>query len=614
MCPQVNQPPVTPTLALKGTFVSVSTSTATVQLTIEKDVYVYCAASKSVLTAADITGKGVFVRANGNTVLVTVSGLIPLTNYNVYCTTTSIDHVSYGRVLYIPARTICCKLIQVSLIINSIRAGTYQKGFLSVTLSHPPSDYIAVSITTNCTVLSILPNNTYWANNTINLKSYFDIQSNTAKTCVINTVFSGNSVDEYVVEYTLAPMIVSVYPAAAPPPVPKISSAKFNSDGSQVVLYFDSSTDQGQFVNSFTCSALVSFVGVSNSRCSWGDDKTMIIYPSIDVVIGTKVTFKNNQIRAKCVSGVALPCQAWVAVNGSVLVAVPDVISKPTVSILAPSAVSSCVDITLDLTSSFGNGGRVWASLNFDVVVTSSITSQVVVDNSTIALLNYLNNSYIFSPPSVIPYTYFTSGYQYTITATLCNFLEGCGTGSAYISIISNPVPVVTIAGTNPHLIYVKDELVLSASAYLKTCSGFSASSNLIYKWNVLESGVWSRTDIQSNSINPAVLKLSRYTLQSNTWYDVQVSVINKMYNQSVALADARVTVLIGNLVPIILGGSNIGIKLGSSLQLDSSNSYDEDVYNMFGSNLQVNYDWICASTFPTYSLVCPYSLSVVAN
>ena len=74
------------------------------------------------------------------------------------------------------------------------------------------------------------------------------------------------------------------------------------------------------------------------------------------------------------------------------------------------------------------------------------ITDPIGIDISL--LKQYLDYSYIISPPSSIPSNLFIIDTIYEISVTLCNFLGSCGNAIAFVSIESTQsIPIVTIFG-----------------------------------------------------------------------------------------------------------------------------------------------------------------------
>jgi hypothetical protein len=99
--------------------------------------------------------------------------------------------------------------------------------------------------------------------------------------------------------------------------------------------------------------------------------------------------------------------------------------------------------LTLDVSSSTGNGGRSWKTVNIVVQATG-------VSDGVAALQSYLNQYYTISPPKSIPPSLMLPNYNYIFTVQLCNFLGQCASKSATVQKTSdNSIPLVTIPGSS---------------------------------------------------------------------------------------------------------------------------------------------------------------------
>jgi len=79
----------------------------------------------------------------------------------------------------------------------------------------------------------------------------------------IGVELSGPSINRYVVEFVKGKSFV-VLKADEEPPSPVMKSATFSSDGTNILVMFDSPTNRGGFVNVFGCGSLL----ISKSKSS----------------------------------------------------------------------------------------------------------------------------------------------------------------------------------------------------------------------------------------------------------------------------------------------------------------------------------------------------------
>jgi hypothetical protein len=388
------------------------------------------------------------------------------------------------------------------------------------------------------------------------------------------------------------------------PPVPKLQSALFANDGSSIILKFNSPTNRGKSYNSFSCFSYLAFKNVNNSQCSWVDDSTINIYqtsssPSqLFLNVGQNLTLKSVlNLKAFCVnSGEASSCNSWKSVSSqSIMVQAPLKPITPLVQMSAPRLISPCQSLSIDLTSSTGNGGRNWKSIKL-------LARQSPAVSDIQPLNQFLTKNYTFSPPGMIPSTYFTKGTNYTFQATLCNFLGSCGSNFIQVTINDNDnslIPFATILGSNALNMYRRFALQLRSSAYTVNCRGETSYQSLPYDWKIMNNKNSSDSltkSIKSTSTNPGNYILPAYSLSSLTTYTVQLIVASSISFISSSYK-VQVNVLQGSLHPVISGGSSQIIQYNVPAIIDASQSYDDDVDQKLGHSTELNYEWSCITS-----------------
>jgi hypothetical protein len=165
------------------------------------------------------------------------------------------------------------------------------------------------------------------------------------------------------------------------------------------------------------------------------------------------------------------------------------------VSISAPFLIGACDNLTIDLTSSSGSGGRIWNNVTIDVRSTDPNASRID---------DFLQTEYIISPPTSIPRDLLKTGYGYTFIATLCNFLGSCSSSSQRVVASSDVVPIVSFIGTDRITIHKKDSLELSVDAFTSTCDGSLSRASMEYFWTFFSTeGMMVGNQYKSKSVNP---------------------------------------------------------------------------------------------------------------
>jgi hypothetical protein len=406
--------------------------------------------------------------------------------------------------------------------------------------------------------------------------------------------------------------LIHILPLDSEPPVPKLTSARFSNDGSFIIVKLDSSTNRGgnSFTSTFTCSTYFKFKNVDSSLCNWYDDRTINIYQtssspdSLFLNVGHNITLNAIvSLKAACTNPTNMgSCSSWKSVTEQRIVIGPPLLPiAPVIQVSVPTLISPCQSLTLDLTSSSGNGGRNWKSI--EIVVTESPTV------SDIQQFNqFLNLNYTFSPPGTIPSQYLTKGTNYTFQITLYNFMGAKGTHFFKVRVQDNDnslIPYATILGPKALNVYRKFTLQLKTTAYTVNCRGEKSYQSLSLIWkmiNNLNTSDYSMREIQSTSQNSRTLSLPAYSLRSSTTYTLEL-IVTSLISHIVTSDRIEVNVLRGSVVPIISGGESQIIQYNVLSFIDGSKSYDDD---QSASNTGLAYEWSC--------IVAPLSSQLIIN
>jgi sugar lactone lactonase YvrE len=560
--------------------------------------------------------------SSNNITTINFYSLVPSTDYNVYCMTISKENVQslFTDVLsnIVQFTSQCCKQITIDLSSKSLIVDSIKPDIISVTLDGLPSQDLKIQFFT--TGVSNLPNHPHKrddkslfpfslsydsysrGDSLINYLSFVGKNSTGSMEGMfyINCTLFGNSSHQYEIIYSRSNffLITSKY---LEPNSPIFLSASFSSNGAYILVKFDSSTNKGLTSStSFKCSSIFSFTGIETSKCDWIDDSSLTIYPGISVDsnkllnVGDSILLLSDKIKSKCYL-TTTDCLGWFySVSKNITVVASKISVRPIVVINSPSVMGSCDSLTLNLLSSSGSGGRNWKSRKFQVF-SSSLNISI---NENIE--KYLNDNYIFNPPSLLPRNYIAPSVVYTVSVTLCNFLGACSQGTTKVTSLSTTIPTVIISGNKNREISLSNGLILSSDAYMSTCEGVHEKTSLAYSWIVYENEL--EISIKSESRDAAKFKLSPFVLKFNILYSIKLTVTNTIESVS-ASTSISLTVKPYELVAVINGGDAQSIGILTDFFIDASGSYDADQIN-FG-NVGLKYSWDCITIYPIYSEEC---------
>jgi hypothetical protein len=559
--------------------------------------------------------------------VVNVSSLLPFTNYDLYCAATSSQGITMPPTAVLatnqPLRTKCCKQVTVTVQHPAtVNVGQELARAVTIVLDASPSASVAVTVQyaardqSSAGVQLLPPSLRYDNRSAVGTSKDVKLTALGAGNYTLVVSVTGPSADEYRVVYAGSQRL-GVLSADATPAVPQVLQVSFSNDGSYVILNFDSATDRGSLYGTFSCRSLLRFMGYNSAQCQWFSDSQLRIYPAVGAAVrsalevGGNVTLLANAVRAKCTDAqrAARFCASNVpTASTAVVVTAPAAPATPTVVISAPSAIGGCNSLTLDLAGSVGAAGRSWATVAFSVSTTPASTS------AADQLLQFLSRNYTLSPPLSVPSAVLAKGYTYSIKATLCNFLNACGSATKVVSVAESiaPVPVVTIAGQSVRAVYRADPLSVVADAYTQSCSGSKSSAGLQYTWAVMQllPGATSFTNAtwRTTSQNPTVLKLPAYTLSIEATYTLTVTAWSSASGQRSSAA-VQLKVLQSDLAAVLKGGSTRYAMVGEVVTLDASGSYDKDYPQQILSGATVSYVWQCLTVAPVLSPACAVTL-----
>jgi hypothetical protein len=564
-----------------------------------------------------------------NVSVVSLTGLNAATGYVLYClaqspsgTQTALSDIISSAQVY---TTSCCIEAVVRAAASSVKDATSSANFVTLTVAARPAESIALylhayKVNVGGGVSPVSPPPFFPPTFTVPALSSGSSASSVTLTAallplsagsyVYNVSVSGPSAYQYEVRYVAADRSLTVLPATAPLPAPKLSAAVFSSDGSNVVISFDSNTDRGGVGAAFTCSSLFSFACATTSACKWTSDTTVTVIVDTSplcIAMGGRISLAPSaQLKALCTSA-NCDTSAWSVASASagVNLTAPAVAVVPTVAISSPTTIGECDSLTLDITSSTGSGGRAWASRTIRVESTASV--------NTTLLQSFLSSRYQQSPPTPIPSSMLAKGQAYTFKVTLCNFLGKCGQASKRVLVQATTVPVVSLPGSSLRRSKRSTALSVGSEAFYVECSSAAVvRTGLGYTWIVSTAGV-QLLNVDTSSRDPSKLLLPALSLQANVLYDISLKVTITATQQS-ATAVLQVFVEAGDVVPVVALGSSRTVRVDQSIDIDASGSYDQDQSGVKGTAAGLTFSWSCVQTAPVFASTCADALSSAAS
>lgn len=594
--------------------VTASRQSVTVRVNITGTGSVYCAAFPTnvvVTSALQVQQAGTSTATStANIYQLTLAGLMPNSNYSVYCFTQDYSGHSMKAVevlnTFTPVTTLCCRSLQFVSLVTPIRAfeennPTTDPVHSFKLDSQPPVDMIVAislqSIDPTCLevgldpVAAAYPKSFSFSKSSPILTGTFIIRGNPG--CFEVTASAiGNEF------YTEATGALTIFSTSVPPPPPKLLSALFANDGVSVLINFAAPCDISSYAGyAFPCSSLFEFQGSSDAICVWTSSTQVRSTLSLSqqapqLQIGENVTMKLGVLKSVCPGTIFCPFA-----NSSVVTVEPPVAPLiPSVSLSASAAISFCTDLILDPTQSTGQSGRNWLS----------VTWEVTGGGNSGNITTFLNTMF----PSTISLVKIPSGLlrvdTYTIALTVQNFLLQSSIGVAKIVVLGDSsIPTLSIAGAKLVTIKRPQPLSLFALASPSSCAA-NSTSNFFYSWNVYE-GITFDSKLVSSSLDPRFFNLPPYTLGILTSYIVQVKV-SLSSSPYKFLATAGVAVVVGQsgVRASISGGSIRTVGVSDLVTVDASKSLDLD-YPATGVLI---FQWSCFESSPQYGSRCPNMFS----
>mmetsp|Transcript_3810 Transcript_3810/g.5408 ORF Transcript_3810/g.5408 Transcript_3810/m.5408 type:complete len:1330 (-) Transcript_3810:11-4000(-) len=459
--------------------------------------------------------------------------------------------------------------------------------------SFPNSNIFPSNFTVKNTQSGILSLTTYIRPSVIGNYSYF-------------VTMKGRSANDYKMQYSNGMRSFSVISQNQQPPPPTLISAVFSDDGTFLAILFDSPTNRGNTDTSFLCNSVIHFPCSNVSQCQWID--SMTIHAFIDgsspscVIPGDLLRIvKTASIKAQCqaANGICPSYSSWSnSSQTSVIVSGPSSTIKPVPIISCPSKIGTCSNLIIDISGSKGSGGRYWSSISIRA------NSSLAVNRMS-ALNRFLRNMKVFYPPTPIPYTVLEKGHSYEFVVRLCNFLGSCGEASVIVNVVNDTIPSITLPGNAVRFIARMEMLTVISAVSVSSCGEIRFSGVLDYEWSMYVNST-KQLSLTSISKDKTTLILPSFSLATHVSYSivVEVSLRASLPRQS-SSASIEVHVIPGSIRAVINGGLMKNMAVSTSMDIDASNSYDEDKSGVAGYDAGLDFSWSCSQTFPSFESFC---------
>jgi len=614
----------------------------------------YCAAflfslGTSTITVGEIKSKGISLwvqSAVDNSTLaaqVTIPSLVPFTYYNVLCHTENVNGVGDAVATALSFKqdtfTECCREITFTnapvFVLNDV-TGYTSEAFTEYVFSYKLQAAPDFSLKVTPTLYKFEETNGVFVNDSGTIQvgalsestTLYESSSSLSSSFVLESVASittttfdptGTNVS-YVIElvptgedefmYDGASYMLTVGNADSEPPAPIILTAVISNSGGGITVTFDSETDQmanNALVtsSSFTCSAAFEFSGADLCTCQFTSLSVVkITFPSRSQITSTTtlvvaddtIVMKANALKAICTKDASICDTYSYAPSSTVTVTAPATPTIPVARFNLPATISSCEDLTVDVSGSTGAAGRSFASISMQVSASSADTDVTFVQgNVTEALQTVgIGTPYVISNAALN----FTT---YTFILTLVNWLgeEGVASASATVS-SEGDLPTLSFVGGGAVTFAASDTVIVDVKGKLSSCTrstSISYSDWVVYDDYVFVSG------LTSNSVNRKRFKVAPYTLSAGKTYQIQITGTTNLGGSATVLGE--VFIEFGEVIALISGGASRQNPVTSALVLDGSGSLDLS----FATTDQTDrllYEWACVEmAFATFGTSC---------
>jgi hypothetical protein len=370
-----------------------------------------------------------------------------------------------------------------------------------------------------------------------------------------------------------SPFLMSINPAE--PPV--LKAAIFISHLAGATVTFDRPTDKGgsNVEGFFNCGSILELnsyrMAGNNSQCAWTSSTSFIIMfdKGATLLPDSHIFIRENAVMSTRRNSRFA--------SGSVRLLVPHDAMSPEPIIDGPAMISPCDSLTMDASSTYGDGGRdmifQWG-LTFGPPNRADVMSIILALPSTQRVLTIPNGT-------LLPAT------RYNFTLKVQNFVEQQKSVSFPVFVASTETPQVLIIGRRLRETLSSRAIALRGQAALSTCTT-AADSGIDFSWTQISGAQiapWPAQSIKTSSS----LYLPQNTLVPGQKYTMRVSAVLSNNPMGSSFADVSIQVISSPVLAVIDGGDRTH-STGLDLTLDASRSSDPD-----GSLQPFTFTWSCS-------------------
>jgi len=576
--------------------------------------------------------------------IILINNLLVDTYYNIYCYTS--DYLSRIMPLNIALETkilIKTKGYRKLYLTNSysfITSNSIELFYLS--LSSKPTHLIYVNLSlSSCLSLSssslsslsdekntifndkslIQPSSFLFTDQSIQLTNSFKINITIPGCYIVKAIASSSSSNSNSTStidyYRSSNLSFIVHEKNSTIDPPKVKHLIFNDQGTSLLLKFLSDTNKGMekifnYNTIFNCSLLLKFDYNKLTKCKWLDASIL----SIDLLssnykpnIDDTIILLDNIIKSKYIDNTNINNYKYLS---TIILIIQSPLNpiQPKIILISPSTLYSCDDLIINPTSTYGNSGRLWLSLQW--IIETDL-------NYNYNLSQYLNFNYKDTWNLVtIPNNLIQGHTILSIYLKVTNFLGMSDINNIIIKINSNNFnPYLSIYSSNTQM-YRSNKLSLIASSYYPTCMITNIKKvKFNYEWKVYR-GVQYLPLLKSMSLESNIFKLDSYILEAATSYTIVVIVTAEVVLPSsssslltttttssiITTTSSSIYISLGRLgVKAILNNNapSITASVSQVINLDGSDSTDLD----YPQSSFLTYIWKCQIISPIYGKDC---------
>ncbi|RYH25806.1 hypothetical protein EON65_15265, partial [archaeon] len=424
----------------------------------------------------------------------------------------------------------------------------------------------------------------------------------------------------------------------APVSPPQLLSVTFSRDGCSLVINFDRSTDRGStyFSNrphlnyneqqTFPCNIMLSInTGLVDWTCRWPAATGRSLFVDITagktlVAAGDIITFSPYIIRTKCSGSVNCTAFPPLVSANSVVIAAPDVVNRPFLSLLAPPLFILCGDVNYSLSSTLslklnplGSQSRairnnLWKAIGWSAFYVSSGIRTYDASLSTFLTTTYGES---LDRIAAVP-AHLVKGGTLIIRLTGTSYFNATSFAEATVD-VQEDIIVPVGRFVLPERFFRNQQLQVSSYVDFPVstaCQVSLAIPRFAFNWSLYDRTdnyhFLSGTNYQSTSKDPSVYRLPPFTLTTNREYLIVLTI-------SIAGSATQSTILVGNILvnsPGVIASLNKVASQSSvfkniTLSAMGSKNLAMSVSEISSQGLGLNFTWTCVQLFPLFGSPC---------